>query len=51
MRILVVDDDRLVTSSLKTILKSDKGIEVTATRETATGRPWNCISTGLIFFL
>jgi DNA-binding NarL/FixJ family response regulator len=31
MRILVVDDDRLVTSSLKTILKSDKEIEVTAT--------------------
>ena len=31
MRILLVDDDRLVTSSLKTILKSDKEIEVTAT--------------------
>jgi DNA-binding NarL/FixJ family response regulator len=31
MKVLVVDDDRLVTSSLKTILESDKGIEVVAT--------------------
>lgn len=31
MRVLVVDDDRLVTASLKTILESDKDIEVVAT--------------------
>ena len=31
MRILVVDDDRLVTSSLRTILESDNEIEVVAT--------------------
>ena len=31
MKVLVVDDDRLVTSSLKTILESDKWIEVVAT--------------------
>jgi len=30
MRIMVVDDDRLVTSSLKTILESDEDIEVVA---------------------
>jgi len=31
MKVLVVDDDRLVTNSLKTILESDNGIEVVAT--------------------
>lgn len=31
MRVVVVDDDRLVTSALKTILESDKDIEVAAT--------------------
>lgn len=31
MKVLVVDDDRLVTASLKTILESDREIEVVAT--------------------
>ena len=43
MRIIIVDDDKLVTESLKTILESDR-ILMSPEHATAAGMLWNYIS-------
>ena len=42
MRVLVIDDDRLVVTSLKTILEADAEIQVVGT-VLSGGRLLNCI--------